>query len=94
MLSSGNVLHNLHLVDWNKPTAGADWAHRFDEAAMEQMIDDPSAILRLAEHPDFARAVPTRDHFMPLLYTAGIAAAEGQCQPVTHGYSLARISQT
>ena len=94
ILSSGNVVHNLRLIEWNKPTEGADWARRFDEAAMAQMADDPSAILRLAEHPDFARAVPTPDHFIPLLYTAGIAAAEGRSQPLIQGYSLGSLSMT
>lgn len=94
ILSSGNVVHNLRLIDWQQPTAGADWAQRFDEAAIKQMIDDPSAIEKLAEHPDFARAVPTPDHFIPLLYTAGIAATEGRCQPLIQGYSLSSLSMT
>lgn len=94
VLSSGNVVHNLRLVEWSKPTAGADWARRFDEAAMKQMVEDPSAILKLVEHPDFARAVPTPDHFLPLLYTAGIAAVEAMCQPMMHGYSLGSLSMT
>lgn len=94
VLSSGNVVHNLRLIEWNRPTDGADWARRFDEAVMVRMATDPSAILKLTEHPDFARAVPTPDHFIPLLYTAGIAAAEGHAQPLIHGYSLGSLSMT
>ncbi|WP_246648754.1 4,5-DOPA-extradiol-dioxygenase [Bradyrhizobium canariense] len=94
VLSSGNVVHNLRLVEWNKPTEGADWAHRFDEAVMRQMAEDPAAILKLNEHPDFARSVPTPDHYIPLLYTAGIAAAEGRSQPLIRGYSLGSLSMT
>jgi len=94
VLSSGNVVHNLRLIEWDRPTDGADWAHRFDEAAVAQMTDDPSAIARLAEHPDFAKAVPTLEHFIPLLYTAGLAAAEGRCQPLIRSYSLGSISMT
>jgi len=94
LLSSGNVVHNLRLVEWNKPTAGADWARRFDEAVMAQMTEDPSSILKLGEHPDFAKAVPTPDHYIPLLYTAGIAAVEGRPQPLIQGYSLGSLSMT
>lgn len=94
VLSSGNVVHNLRLVEWNRPVEGADWARRFDEAAMAQMMDDPSAILKLAEHADFAKAVPTPDHFIPLLYTAGIATAERRVQPLIQGYSLGSLSMT
>jgi len=94
ILSSGNVVHNLRLVEWDKPIEGADWARRFDEAAAAQMADDPSAVLKLADHPDFAKAVPTPDHFIPLLYTAGIAAAEGRSQALIQGCSLGSLSMT
>lgn len=94
ILSSGNVVHNLREIEWNKPTEGAAWARRFDEAAIMQMHDDPGAILKLVEHPDFKRAVPTPDHFVPLLYTAGIAAIEGRSQPLIKGYSLGSLSMT
>lgn len=94
ILSSGNVVHNLRLVQWNQPTAGADWAQRFDEAVRAQMADDPSGILKLGEHPDFAKAVPTPDHYLPLLYTAGLAAAEGRSQSFIEGYSLGSLSMT
>jgi 4,5-DOPA dioxygenase extradiol len=94
VLSSGNVVHNLRLIEWKRPTEGADWARRFDDAAMTQMTDDPSAIVKLVEHPDFAKAVPTPDHFIPLLYTAGIAAMQGHAQPLIHGYSLGSLSMT
>jgi 4,5-DOPA dioxygenase extradiol len=74
--------------------AGADWARRFDEAVVAQMEEDPAGILKLAEHPDFAKAVPTPDHFIPLLYTAAIAAAEGRSQSLIQGYSLGSLSMT
>lgn len=94
VLSSGNVVHNLRLVEWDRPTAGADWAQRFDEAVRAQMAQYPAGILKLGEHPDFAKAVPTPDHYLPLLYTAGMAAAEGGAQSLIEGYSLGSLSMT
>ena len=78
IVASGNVVHNLRLIDRSQPDAGFDWAQRFDDAAHEQMTHDPGGILRLQEHPDFAAAVPTPDHFIPLLYLAGLA---GKAEP-------------
>jgi 4,5-DOPA dioxygenase extradiol len=94
VLSSGNVVHNLRLIEWQRQTEGADWARRFDEAALAQMTSDPAAIVKLVEHPDFATAVPTPDHFIPLLYTAGMAAGEGRVQPLIQSYSLGSLSMT
>ena len=94
VLSSGNVVHNLRLIEWNRPTEGADWAQRFDEAVRAQMAQDPAGILKLNEHPDFAKAVPTPDHYLPLLYTAGMAAAEGGAQSLIQGYAMGSLSMT
>lgn len=95
IIGSGNVVHNLRRVEWDKPDAAFDWAERFDDAVVEQMASDPAAIAKIAEHRDFAHAVPTPDHFLPLLYTAGLAAAgEGRATAFARGYAMGSISMT
>ncbi|MHB1511435.1 MAG: 4,5-DOPA-extradiol-dioxygenase [Acidimicrobiales bacterium] len=95
IIGSGNVVHNLRGLDWNQPDAGFDWAHRFDEAAMQIMTESPSDVLRLPAHPDFAKASPTPDHFLPLLYAAGLASAAGDpAQVLVDGYALGSLSMT
>lgn len=95
LLGSGNVVHNLGRLQWNQPNLAFDWAERFDEAVVEQLQADPAAILKVTEHPDYQMAVPTPDHFIPLLYMAGIASASGE--PMTalvRGYSMGSLSMT
>jgi 4,5-DOPA dioxygenase extradiol len=95
ILGSGNVVHNLGRVQWDRPDAAFDWARRFDEAALAQLAEDPAAILKLVEHPDYPLAVPTPDHFIPLLYLAGLAAAgEGTVEPLVRGYAMGSLSMT
>jgi 4,5-DOPA dioxygenase extradiol len=77
LLGSGNVVHHLGMIDWGRPEGGYDWAHRFDDEARMLMTHDPGEAVRLAEHPDWSLAAPTPEHFLPLLYVAGAAAAAG-----------------
>jgi 4,5-DOPA dioxygenase extradiol len=92
---SGNVVHNLRGIDWDTPTEGFDWTHRFDDAARELMLESPGDILKLAEHHDYARAVPTPDHFIPLLYIAAMAAASNEKPDVlVSGYAYGSLSMT
>lgn len=94
ILSSGNVVHNLQLVDWGAKNNGTDWAQRFDDAVIQQMAESPSDILKILEHPDYNVAVPTPDHFIPLLYTAGLASEEGKAETLMKGHALGSISMT
>jgi 4,5-DOPA dioxygenase extradiol len=95
IVASGNVVHNLRRVDWRNRDGGEDWAHRFDDAAALMMTQAPGDIGSLVEHPDFALAVPTPDHFLPLLYIAGIAAASStSATPWVRGCTLGSVSMT
>lgn len=94
IVSSGNVVHNLGLIDWKAENNGTDWAQRFDDAVIQQMSDNPADILKVLEHPDYNLAVPTPDHFIPLLYTAGLASDEGHADALIKGYSLGSLSMT
>ena len=77
IVGSGNVVHNLRRIDWNNPDGASDWNRRFDDAATTLMRDRPGDILELVDHDDFDLAVPTPDHFIPLIYIAALAAAAG-----------------
>lgn len=95
ILASGNVVHNLRRVDFSRRGDGYDWAHRFDEAARDLMITAPEDILGLAEYPDYRNAVPTPEHFLPLVSLAGVAAASNDAIDVlVDGYDLGSISMT
>ena len=95
ILASGNVVHNLRMLQWNEPNAAYDWAERFDDAVVEHLSLDPADTLKVQEHPDYGLAVPTPDHFAPLLYIAGLASAEGASpEPLLRGYSMGSISMT
>ena len=93
IVGSGNVVHNLRRLDWGRPDAGFDWAHRFDDHVRELMTSDPASAATAIEHPDAPAAVPTPDHFLPVLYVAGVAAALGTRASVEiDGYAYGSLS--
>ena len=95
ILASGNVVHNLRRIDWRNRDGGEEWAYRFDAAAESVMRERPGDVRSLLDHPDYASAVPTPDHFLPLLYVAGIAAAGGAgASPLVRGCTLGSVSMT
>ena len=93
IVGSGNIVHNLRALSWGEPDAGFDWTRRFDEAARAALTETPSKVPALQSHPDFVRSAPTPDHFIPLLYIAGLAAAAGRpLESLVDGYAYGSIS--
>ncbi|MGB8650367.1 MAG: 4,5-DOPA dioxygenase extradiol [Mycobacteriales bacterium] len=93
VIGSGNVVHNLGGVDWSRPDDGFDWAQRFDEAAKELMLSSPAEVGTLDGHADYRHAVPTPDHFLPLLYVAG-ATGGRPAEVLVDGYAYGSLSMT
>lgn len=77
---TGNIVHNLRLVDWHMGSKGFDWAYEYDDFIYENIISrNHLNILKYNELSDAAKyAVPTPDHFYPLLYALG--AADEKCK--------------
>jgi 4,5-DOPA dioxygenase extradiol len=95
IIGSGNVVHNLGRIDWSQPEGAFDWAQRFDESAREAMTTSPADVVALRGHRDFESAVPTSEHFIPLLYLAGLAEAAGSTADVlVDGYTYGSLSMT
>jgi 4,5-DOPA dioxygenase extradiol len=93
VVGSGNVVHNLGRIDWSQPDTGFDWARGFDNDAADMVTADPAELPRLQDHDDFSLAAPTPDHFIPLLYLAGLAAAAGETAHVlVDGYAMGSLS--
>ena len=72
IVGSGNVVHNLGEMVWKD--VAYDWAVEFDERMRQWILaGDHEAILRYEALGGIARrAVPTNEHFLPLLYVLAL----------------------
>jgi 4,5-DOPA dioxygenase extradiol len=77
VVGSGNFVHNLRRFDW-EGTEPLDWAARFDADVKARVrVHDHEALLDpLALSPDGRLAVPTPEHYLPLLYVLALHAPE------------------
>jgi 4,5-DOPA dioxygenase extradiol len=73
VLGSGNIVHNLALMDWRRRT-GYEWADEFNAAARARMQAHEHAALidYHALHVAASGAVPTPEHYLPLLYALAL----------------------
>jgi 4,5-DOPA dioxygenase extradiol len=78
IIGSGNIVHNLQLSMpklWSDDQTPYDWAIEFDEWAKKQIESgDFKSLIRYETAGTSAQmAVPTADHYIPLLYSLGAA---------------------
>jgi 4,5-DOPA dioxygenase extradiol len=95
ILASGNVVHNLRRVDWSIGDTGFAWAQRFDAHVHDVMTTRPADLSSVERHTDYALAVPTPEHFLPVAYLAGLCEMAGEtAEPFATGCTLGSLSMT
>ena len=83
IVGSGNLVHNLHAYAWGKHVPEPyDWAVRFETLAKELMMTSEFDALTNYEAlgRDAQLAIPTPDHYLPLLY---VLALQGEGEIVS-----------
>lgn len=79
VLGSGNLVHNLHAYAWGRHVQEPDdWAISFEKRVRELMLAGDHKPLIAYESQlgsEAELAVPTPDHYLPLLYIAGTRTA-------------------
>lgn len=76
IVGSGNMVHNLKMVAWKhlNETYGFDWALEANEK-MKQFIlnDDHQSLINFSRQgKEFQLAIPTPEHYLPLLYSLAL----------------------
>ena len=77
IVGSGNMVHNLRLVAWDKLNAGPygyDWALEAREKMTKSILDgDHQPLINFrSQGKAFDLAIPTPEHYLPLLYSLAL----------------------
>lgn len=77
IIGSGNIIHNLRLVDWRnfeKDNYGHEWAIEARETINDCLLNHDYQ--SLINYKNFSKAlnlaIPTPDHYLPLIYILGL----------------------
>lgn len=91
VIGSGNIVHNLRLLAPDGVTPS--WATAFDAAVTEAIERrDVDALADYRNLPGAPHAVPTPEHYWPLLYVMAMAAPAEPLQMFNTGYDWGSIS--
>ena len=88
VMGTGNIVHNLGLMDWRNPAAEPyPWASRFNAAMLDAVVQERDDVVAdyASIGEDAVLSVPDPDHFWPLLYVLG---ARHPGEPATFGPDL------
>ncbi|MBU3744294.1 MAG: 4,5-DOPA dioxygenase extradiol [Sediminibacterium sp.] len=85
IIGSGNMVHNLGMVAWDKlngPAYGYDWAIQMNQFFKNRILEQNH--LSLIQYEKIGRearlAIPTPEHYLPLIYTL---ALQDKTEPIT-----------
>ncbi len=95
ILCSGNIVHNLSQLNWKNPDSGSEWAIKSDlqltELISARKIEKLCGYNSLGN--DVRLAIPTPEHFLPVLYALG-ASGDEHIEVFNQVYSYGSLSMT
>jgi len=94
ILASGNIVHNLGLMEGELDAKPCGWAQEFDAIARSSILSgDHRTLIAYARRGDCARlSVPTPEHYWPLLYALALQEKEEKPSFFAEGIAHASVS--
>jgi 4,5-DOPA dioxygenase extradiol len=94
VIGSGNIVHNLGLIDFDTDAKPFDWAVKFDEKVKRNLINrNHDALLNYLEIGQEARyAVPTLDHYLPMIYAIALRQKDEPLKFIHEGFQNGSVS--
>ena len=96
IIGSGDIVHNLRMLDWANPEGAFDWAREMNETFKEAILkNDHQALINYRSYGRGADlAVPTPDHYFPLLYILALKRPEEEVRFFNDRVIMGSLSMT
>lgn len=96
ILGSGNLVHNLRMINWQNPEGKYDWAEEINSKFRKNILsDDLKKLVNYNELGSEAKlAIPTIDHYIPMLYILGLRIKRDEIKFFNDKIVLGSISMT
>lgn len=96
ILGSGNVVHNLRMLDWDMRGGGYPWAEKFDDYIKQNILARrfENVVDCSGFGDDWRYAVPMPDHFSPLLYVLGALGDDDEITVFNDACMMGGLSMT
>lgn len=94
ILSSGNVVHNLRMIDWHDNAVPHIWAKEFNQFFISEMrADHHEPLIDWERYGDAAHlSIPTAEHYWPALYTLALQEDGEHAKVFVDGIEMSSIS--
>lgn len=91
IIGSGNMVHNLRLLDWrriNDDDYGFEWAISAAEKMSHYIHTDNHQPLidYKSQSTDFQLSIPTSEHYLPMLYALALRTNDDDVEFFNHGF--------
>lgn len=94
ILASGNIVHNLNLINFEESAKPFEWAQEFDEISSK--LIDSREYQKLIDYQSLGQSaklsIPTPDHYFPLLYALGAQQKDEEISTFVSGIEYGSIS--
>ncbi len=94
IIGSGNIVHNLGLIDFDIDAKPFEWAVKFDEAVKKCLVSgNHKGLINYFElGKEAPYAVPTQDHYLPMIYAIGLQRKGEALKFIHEGFQNGSVS--
>jgi 4,5-DOPA dioxygenase extradiol len=94
IIGSGNIVHNLHRMEYQEDARPYPWAVEFDRSIKEALLQkDIEQLINYKElSPVGTICAPTSDHYLPMLYSASLQEEDESIEFFHESFQNASIS--